>query len=108
MSSEEEVMQLAPRQRHLDERVRPSFCAGRKLGDMEQALLWTVLHEDPACPSRVLLDKVARRQTPLAVSIRHVNRWRATWQLNRGKGRPRHAPSRVCGRASLCPLARPA
>src|SRR6516165_3516392 len=94
MSSEEEVMQLAPRQRHLDERVRPSFCAGRKLGDMEQALLWTLLHEDPACPSRVLLDKVARRQTPLAVSIRHVNRWRATWQLNRGKGRPRHAPCR--------------
>ena len=87
-------MQLAPRQRHLDERVRPSFCAGRKLGDMEQALLWILLHEDPACPSRVLLDKVARRQTPLAVSIRHVNRWRATWQLNRGKGRPRHAPCR--------------
>src|SRR6516225_4091830 len=94
MSSEEEVMQLAPRQRHLDERVRPSFCAGRKLGDMEQALLWTVLHEDPACPSRVLLDKVARRQTPLAVSIRHVNRWRAIWQLNRCKGRPRHASCR--------------
>jgi len=87
-------MQLAPRQRHLDERVNPSFCAGRKLGDVEQALLWTLLHEDPTCPSRVLLDKVARRQTPLAVSIRHVNRWRAIWQLNRCKGRPRHASCR--------------
>lgn len=88
-------MQLAPSQRHLDACVRPSFCAGRKLGDVEQALLWTLLQEDPACPSRVLLDKVARRQIPLAVSIRHLNRWRATWQLNRGKGRPRHAPGRL-------------
>ena len=85
-------MQLAPSQRHLDARVNPSFCAGRKLGDVEQALLWTLLQEDPECPSRVLLDKVARRQTPMAVSIRHLNRWRATWQLNRCKGRPRHAP----------------
>ena len=39
----------------------------------------------------MLLDKVAHRQIPLAVSLRHVNRWRATWGLNRGKGRPRHA-----------------
>ncbi len=87
-------MQLAPSQRNLDERVRPSFCAGRKLDEVEQALLWTLLHEDPECPSRVLLDKVARRQRPMAVSLRHLNRWRAIWQLNRCKGRPRHTPCR--------------
>src|SRR5215831_10196323 len=85
---EDEVMQCAPSQRHLDEDASPSFCAGRKLGAVEQALLWTLLHEDPECPSRVLLDQVAQRQIPIAVSIRHLNRWRAQWQLNRPKGRP--------------------
>ena len=38
-------MHLAPSQRTLDEGVSPSFCAGRKLGDVEKALLWTLLHE---------------------------------------------------------------
>jgi hypothetical protein len=57
-----------------------------------QALLWTLLHDDPQCPSRALLAKVAPSQIPIAVSIRHLNRWRAAWQLNRRKGRPRRAP----------------
>jgi hypothetical protein len=87
-------MQFALSQRNLDEGSSPSFCAGRKLGAGEQALLWTLLHEDPACPSRVLLDKVATLQSPIAVSIRHLNRWRAQWQRNRPKGRPRQVPCR--------------
>src|SRR5919198_2569681 len=87
-------MQLALSQRNLDEGSSPSFCAGRKLGAVEQALLWTLLHEDPACPSRALLDKVATLQSPIAVSIRHLNRWRAQWQRNRPKGRPRQVPCR--------------
>jgi hypothetical protein len=84
-------MQLALSQRNPDEGSSPAFCAGRKLGEVEQALLWSLLHEDPSSPSRVLLDKVAQTQLPIAVSIRHLNRWRATWGLNRGKGRPHHA-----------------
>ena len=84
-------MQLALSQRSLDEGSSPSFCAGRKLGEVEQALLWNLLYEDPSSPSRVLLDKVAHRQRPIAVSIRHLNRWRATWGLNRAKGRPQQA-----------------
>jgi len=52
------------------------------------ALVWKVLHEDPSCPSRVVLAKVAQRQVPIAVSIRHLNRLRAKWHLNRRKGRP--------------------
>lgn len=84
-------MQLALSQRNLDEGSSPVFCSGRKLGDLEQALLWSLLHEDPSRPSRVLLDKVAQTQRPIAVSIRHLNRWRATWGLNRGKGRPHQA-----------------
>ena len=82
-------MPLARSQRTLDASSRPVFCPGRKLREVEQALLWTILQEEPACPSRALLDKVAQRQTPLAVSIRHLNRWRAQRQLNRRKGRPR-------------------
>jgi hypothetical protein len=70
----------------------PSFCAGRQLSEVAQALLWTLLHDDPQCPSRALLAKVAHSQIPIAVSIRHLNRWRATWQLNRRKGRPRRVP----------------
>jgi hypothetical protein len=85
-------MHLAPSQRTLDEGGSPSFCAGRKLGDVEKALLWTLLHEDPECPSHVLLNKVAQTQAPMPVSVRHLNRLRVTWQLNRRKGRPRRVP----------------
>src|SRR6266404_7969275 len=94
-------MQLALSQRNHDEGSSPSFCAGRKLGEVEQALLWSLLHEDPECPSRVLLDKVVQ-QRPMTVSIRHLNRWRAQWQLNRRKGRPRQAP---CGQPVACGVA---
>jgi hypothetical protein len=82
-------MPCAPSQRNLDEGSSPSFCARRKLGEVEQALLWALLHEDPQCPSRVLIAKAVQRQIPIAVSIRHLNRWRAQWQGNRRKGRPR-------------------
>ncbi len=84
-------MHLAPSQRTLTEDASPAFYAGRKFSEVEQALLWTVLHEDPECPSRVLLAKIARRQILIAVSLRHVNRWRVIWGFNRRKGRPRHA-----------------
>src|SRR6266849_6355270 len=81
-------MQLTLSQRNLAEDASPAFYGGRKLSKVEQALLWTLLQEEPECPSRVLLDKVAQRQRPLAVSLRHRNQWRAPWQLNRRKGRP--------------------
>jgi hypothetical protein len=39
-------------------------------------------------------------QISMAVSVRHLNRLRATWQRNRRKGRPRHATYRAAaGRA---------
>lgn len=82
-------MQLAPKHRNLNEASSPSFRAGRKLDAVEQALLWSLLQEGPACPSRMLLDKAAKRQRPIGVSLRHVNRWRARWGRNRGQGRPR-------------------
>jgi hypothetical protein len=87
----DEAMPLTLKQDNLTEVSSPSFCAGRKFGEVEQALLWSVLQEEPECPSRVLLDKVAQRQLAIAVNLRHVNRWRAARGLNRAKGRPRRA-----------------
>jgi len=84
-------MHLAQSKRNLTEGSRPPFDAGRKIGVVEKALLWQLLHEDPQCASRVLLDKVAQTQSPIGVSVRQLNRLRVQWQLNRRKGRPRHA-----------------
>jgi hypothetical protein len=86
-------MPLALGQSNPDVGASPSFCAGRKLGDIEQALLWSLLQEDPQCPSRLLLDEAARRQRPIVVSLRQRNRWRVQRQLNRRQGRPRQTPS---------------
>src|SRR5438093_8450274 len=83
-------MHIAPRKHTPTEDAHPPFCAGRKLSDIDKALLWKLLHEDPECPTRALLDKFAHMQRTLAVSVRHLNRLRATWQHNRRKGRPRH------------------
>lgn len=84
-------MQLTQGQRTISDDLRPDFSAGSKLGEMEQALLWSLLQAEPECPSRVLLDQAAQRQIVIAVSLRHVNRWRAAWGLNRRQGRPAHA-----------------
>ena len=84
-------MPLTRSQRTLDDDRSPDFYAGRKLGEVEQALLWSLLQEEPECPSRVLLDKAVHRQIVIAVSLRHVNRWRAARGLNRRQGRPGQA-----------------
>ena len=81
-------MPLALSKPPLTASASPPFEAGRKLGTVEMALVWKLLHEDPACPSRVVLAKVAQSQVPIAVSVRHLNRLRAKWHLNRRKGRP--------------------
>jgi hypothetical protein len=87
----DEVMQLTPAQCNRDADASPSFYTGRKLREVEQALLWTFLQEEPACPSRALLDKAAGRQIQIGVSLRQVNRWRVRLGLNGPKGRPRQA-----------------
>ena len=86
-------MPLALSKHNLTDGSSPSFEAGRKLSVVEMALVWQVLHEDPQCPSRVLRDKVAQSPAPLQISVRHLNRLRVKWPLNRCKGRPRRAES---------------
>jgi len=90
---EDDVMYLAPSKEGLAERSHPSFDAGRKLSEIDKALLWQLLNEAPECPSRELLAKVAQRQGLVPVSVRHLNRLRVQWLLNRPKGRPRQAAS---------------
>jgi hypothetical protein len=67
-------MHLAQSKRNLTEGSRPPFDAGRMIGVVAQALLWPLLHEDPQCSSRVLLDKVAQTPSPIGVRVRPRNR----------------------------------
>jgi hypothetical protein len=69
----------------------PGFSEGKKITAVQQAQLWSVLSEEPACPSRGVLAKIAQRYEPFPVGLRHVNRLRARWGFSRGKGRPRGA-----------------
>ena len=101
-------MPLALSQHTRHPRASPSFCPGRKLGAVEQALLWNVLQDEPQCPSRLLLDKVVQAHASLEISVGHLNRLRRRWQLNRPKGRPRHAPGhRPTASGAAVPRLRP-
>jgi hypothetical protein len=71
----------------------PEFCAGRKVTETHKALLWTLLNDDPNCPSRLVLHAIAETQVQISVTLRQINRLRKAWGLNRGKGRPRRAGS---------------
>jgi hypothetical protein len=84
-------MHLAQAKPTFSEDSRPPFCATRKLDEVQKALLWQLLNEEPRCPSRALLQKAAQQQVLITVSIRHLNRIRVRWGCNRGKGRPCHA-----------------
>ena len=84
-------MSVALRQPTRASAPSPSFCDGRKCAEVEQALLWTVLQQDLHCTSRDLLAKAAQHQIWPRVTLRQINRWRAKWQLSRGKGRPPRA-----------------
>jgi hypothetical protein len=67
----------------------PDWCAGRKVTEAHKAWLWTVLNDDPTCPSRLVLHTIAETQEQMVVTLRHINRLRKAWGRNRGKGRPR-------------------
>jgi len=85
-------MPVALTQPKLNSPLSPSLGAGRKLDDVDKAVLVNVLHDNPQCPSRLLLDKMAQHHVPLDISVRHLNRLRRGWELSRPKGRPRYPP----------------
>jgi hypothetical protein len=82
---------LTARQARLAEESSPAFYAGRKLGEKEKALLWQWLQDDPECASRELQAKLAQAQPAVSESLRHLNRLRTQWRLNRSKDRARQA-----------------
>lgn len=69
--------------------LHPSFPDGRKLAELDQIRLWTTLSSEPSRPSRQILEALEAEGFPLAVTVRHINRFRAKWGFSRGKGRPR-------------------
>ena len=81
-------MSVALRQLTLASAPSPSFCDGRKCSEVEQAVLWPLLQPDPQCTSSDWRDKAAQHRIWPQVTRRQINRWRARWQLRRGKGRP--------------------
>ena len=78
-------------QRNPVDDARRGFCAGRKVTETHKALLGQFLNDDPHCPSRRVLHSIAESQVQISVTLRHINRLRKAWGLNRGKGRPRRA-----------------
>ena len=74
-----------------DDAPGPDLCAGRKVTETHKALLWKLLNDDPTCPSRLVLHTIAETPEQIAVTLRHINRLRKAWGLNRGKGRPRQS-----------------
>ena len=80
-------------QRNPVDDANPAFWPGRKVAETQKALLWHLLHDDPTCPSRLVLHVLAETQGQISVTLRHINRLRKAWGLNRGKGRPRRAGS---------------
>src|SRR2546428_6569105 len=98
-------MSVALSQPPLPSQRSPSFGDGRKFSEVEQAVLWTILQQDPHCTSPDLLSKAAQHQMWPRVTLRQINRWRAKWQLSRGKGRPLRADVSINSeRAVLCVL----
>lgn len=66
----------------------PSFESGKKIKDHQQEYLWRIFKGHPTYSSRQALTMLVERGIVLSVSIRHVNRLRVKWGLNRKKGRP--------------------
>jgi hypothetical protein len=67
----------------------PVFCDGKKLTGVQQAVLWNIFVREPARPTGRVLTEFAADGEPLVISVRHVNRLRSAWGLQRRKGRPR-------------------
>ena len=67
----------------------PEIFSGRKLTVIQMTLLRKVFQDDPESPTVTVLTKIEQEyQESVRVSIRHINRLRVRWRVNRKKGRP--------------------
>lgn len=68
----------------------PEIRDGRKVSYEHKLQLWSILIEDPTCPTTRILQKARERNllTNLKTSVRHINRIRKGWNLSCEVGRP--------------------
>ena len=71
----------------------PNFNNGRKINIDQKIFLWGLLQENSQFPTSALLFKVEQEYGKISITIRHINRLRASWGLSRDKGRPGHSDS---------------
>jgi hypothetical protein len=72
----------------------PVFKKGRKISKKQQYILWEYASRHPECTSSAILQIIKAEHENFNITIRHVNRLRQEWRINRKKGRP-------CGRRLL-------
>lgn len=78
---------------HMQHRKKAESCleifSGRKLTVIQITVLREVFQQDSECPTVMVLKKLEEEyQEQVTVSIRHINRLRVRWGVNRKKGRP--------------------
>ena len=67
----------------------PELFSGRKLTVIQITILRAAFHRDSESPTVMVLKKLEEEyQEQVTVSIRHINRLRVRWGVNRKKGRP--------------------
>lgn len=67
----------------------PEIFSGRKLTVIQMTVLRKVFQEEPESPTVTVLTRIEHEyQESVRVSIRHINRLRVRWGVNRKKGRP--------------------
>jgi len=86
---------MQDRQRSESVKICPAFCDGKKLTGFQQSVLWSLCMKEPDRPTSLVLIHLAEDGEPLSISVRHVNRLRVDWGLQRGKGRPRGHPTKA-------------
>lgn len=71
----------------------PDLTRGRSLDAIKTALLWELCSEDTNRTSHEVLSLARQKSGDFALSVRHLNRLRKAWSLNRPKGRPNRKKS---------------
>ena len=67
----------------------PTFSCGKKLNELTLAILWQICAQERGLSSRQVLMKAKVRCQFKGITVRHMNRLRACWDLSRSRGRPR-------------------
>ncbi len=75
------------------ENLSTQFTPGRKITISQKLQMLKVLQDHPECSTRFLIEKVTQIEGPVNLTVRHINRLRLQWQLNRKKGRPHKSNS---------------